>query len=217
MSYRKLTFNQNEYYHIFNRGNNKRKIFYDQEDRQYFCDRLVDFNCDVSVGGVFRGRIHQNQELISRASQLVKIVAYCLLPNHFHLVVVPLTDEGLTKFMQRLGTGYVKYFNKKHKKTGSLFSGKFKATHISQEFSLPFIVSYVNLNYRHHKLSVTEHLIRSSMDEYLDKNFENGICNKEEVSNIIKDVGGITAYEKYAYSSSNYFSQKKTEQKQLEC
>lgn len=77
---------------------------------------------------------------------LVAIVAYCLMPNHFHLLVHELQEGGLSKFMQKVITGYTMYFNKKNDRNGSLFQGKFKATHVADDRYLRYLISYIHLN-----------------------------------------------------------------------
>jgi len=77
---------------------------------------------------------------------LVEIVAYCLMPNHFHLLTRELEDGGISKFLQKLTTGYTMYFNKWHERSGSLFQGRFKATHVADDRYLRYLISYIHLN-----------------------------------------------------------------------
>ncbi len=78
--------------------------------------------------------------------RLVAVGAYCLMPNHFHILITPLSDQGLSIFMQKLSTAYVMYFNEKYKRSGSLFEGKFKAEHLNNDRYLKYIFSYIHLN-----------------------------------------------------------------------
>lgn len=77
---------------------------------------------------------------------LVDIAAYCLMPNHFHLLIQEIEEGGISKFMQKLTTGYTMYFNKKNDRNGSLFQGKFKATHVADDRYLRYLISYIHLN-----------------------------------------------------------------------
>jgi putative transposase len=77
---------------------------------------------------------------------LVSIGAYCLMPNHFHLLVKEEFEGGIAKFMQRLLTGYTMYFNKKHDRTGPLFAGVFKSRHVADDRYLQRVASYIHLN-----------------------------------------------------------------------
>ncbi len=81
-----------------------------------------------------------------RGERLVDIVAYALMPNHFHLVLIERVEGGISKFMQKLSTGYVNYFNTRYERTGGLFEGRFKAKHINNQAYFNYIFVYVNLN-----------------------------------------------------------------------
>lgn len=145
MSIRKTTFAPGEYYHVYNRGNSKQKIFLSKKDYARFVTLLYGTNTDERFnffdfkkgGGVFIKEIN---------SKLVSIGAYCLMPNHFHLLITPLSEKGLSKFMQKLSTAYSMYFNETYKRTGSLFEGKFKAKHIETDRQLKYNFSYIHLN-----------------------------------------------------------------------
>jgi len=145
MSIRKTSFVPGEYYHIYNRGNSKQKIFLSKKDYERFVILLYGINTSESFnffnlkkgGGIFLKEIE---------NPLVSIGAYCLMPNHFHLLVTPLLEEGLSKFMQKLSTSYVMYFNRTYKRTGGLFEGKFKSIHIENDKQLKYLFSYIHLN-----------------------------------------------------------------------
>jgi putative transposase len=81
-----------------------------------------------------------------RGEPLVSIGAYCLMPNHFHLLLTPLVDGGISKFMLKLQTGYSMYFNKKNDRVGALFQGVFKSQHMDDDIYLRYIYSYIHLN-----------------------------------------------------------------------
>lgn len=145
MSIRKVAFVPNEYYHVYNRGNSKQEIFLDKNDYQRFVDLLFatnssdKFNFADSIKGI---SVYERE----RDNGLVAIGAYCLMPNHFHILITPLSEDGATKFMQKLSTAYVMYFNTKYNRTGSLFEGKFKAEHINNDRHLKYLFSYIHLN-----------------------------------------------------------------------
>ena len=77
---------------------------------------------------------------------LVKILAFCLMPNHFHLLLQQVKDGGIIKFMQKLGTGYTMYFNKVYERVGSLFQGRFKAVLVNQESHFIHLPYYIHCN-----------------------------------------------------------------------
>lgn len=145
MSIRKVNFVPGEYYHIYNRGNSKQQIFLDEKDYKRFIDLLYavnseeKFNFSDSVKGISVYERNIDKKLIS-------IGAYCLMPNHFHILITPLSEEGVSRFMQKLSTAYAMYFNQKYKHTGSLFEGKFKAEHLNNDIYLKYIFSYIHLN-----------------------------------------------------------------------
>jgi putative transposase len=142
MSIRTTSFVEGEYYHIYNRGNSKRIIFQDKEDYFYFI-RLLHAMNDSERKTVRNLKDRQNEE---NNEPLVAIGSYCLMPNHFHILLTQVAEGGITKFMQKLSTAYVMYFNKKYQHSGSLFEGKFKAKHVAGDTYLKYLFSYVHLN-----------------------------------------------------------------------
>lgn len=79
-------------------------------------------------------------------STLVDIGAYCLMPNHFHLLVRCKSEKGISNLMQRLKTAYTMYFNKRYERVGALFQGAFKAEHANSDEYLKYLFSYIHLN-----------------------------------------------------------------------
>lgn len=143
MSIRKVNFAEGEYYHLYNRGNSKQKIFLDKKDYQHFIKLL--YLCNSNRNFVFKD-ITQDTFEFDREGTLVSIGAYCLMPNHFHILVKEKGENGVSKFMQKLSTAYVMYFNVKYKRTGSLFEGKFKSQHANSDRHLKYLFSYIHLN-----------------------------------------------------------------------
>jgi len=211
MSIRKIQFGEECYYHVFNRGVDKRSIFEDKNDIYYFFNRLTDLNIDAVNSRLTTKRFKKQGEAIIEPNhaKLVSIIAYCLLPNHFHLVLKQESKDGISKFMQKLGTSYTMYFNAKYKRSGSLFQGKFKANLIGGDFGLPVLSVYINLNYIHHRIDPKINLVKSSIFEYLDKELGESICNQEEVESVINEIGTIKDYEKFAKNTSKVFGKNK--------
>jgi len=145
MSIRKVSFVPDEYYHIYNRGNSKQKIFSDKSDYDrfiglmYVCNQKENFKVDNLKKGEDFLDLEKNIELVN-------IGAYCLMPNHFHILITQKEDGGISKFLQKLTTAYVMYFNKKYNRTGGLFEGKFKSEHIDSDQHLKYLFSYIHLN-----------------------------------------------------------------------
>jgi REP element-mobilizing transposase RayT len=211
MSIRKIQFGEECYYHVFNRGVDKRSIFEDKNDIYYFFNRLTDLNIDAVNSRLTTKRFKKQGKVIIEPNyaKLVSIIAYCLLPNHFHLVLKQESKDGISKFMQKLGTSYTMYFNTKYKRSGSLFQGKFKANLIGGDFGLPVLSVYINLNYIHHRIDPKINLVKSSIFEYLDKELGESICNQEEVESVINEIGTIKDYEKFAKNTSKVFGKNK--------
>jgi len=147
---RKFNFGVDEYYHVYNRGNDKRLIFIDDSDRNRFLRSLFLLNTTNSVEIRNYGRqssvkiFESNQK--ERSETIVNIGAYCLMPNHFHLLIREKVDGGTSLFMKKLLTSYSKYFNLKRKRTGALFEGPFRATHIDNDRYLHYLFAYIHLN-----------------------------------------------------------------------
>lgn len=144
MSERKFSFAHGEFYHIYNRGNSKQIIFRDDYDYQHFLKLLYIAN-DVD-NFKLRDLSDQNTFDNMRAEQLVAIGSYCLMPNHFHILMTQHTDNGISKFMQKVGTAYSMYFNAKYERTGGLFEGRFKARHADSDNYMKYLFSYIHLN-----------------------------------------------------------------------
>ena len=200
MSLRKVSFVPDEYYHIYNRGNSKQKIFHNQHDYEHFMKLLYLANSNQTF--IFR-EIKDIYE-IERKSQLVSIGAYCLMPNHFHLLLIEKEEGGITKFMHKLSTSYSMYYNKKYTRTGGLFEGKFQSEYLDSDQYLKYIFSYIHLNpiklidptwkeegikdFRK-TLKFLEGYSLSSYNDYLGVNRkENVIINKEDFPNYFPTI-----------------------------
>lgn len=146
---RNISISPNEFYHIYNRGTEKRNIFSSEADRERFLALLYLCNATepVHIDNIQKQQGSTLLELLpERQTTLVDICAYCLMPNHFHLLLREKEESGISKFMQKLTTGYTMYFNKRHDRTGSLFQGRFKATHANEDRYLKYLISYIHLN-----------------------------------------------------------------------
>lgn len=148
---RNVSIAPDEFYHLYNRGTDKRVIFDTDTDRDRFLALLYLCNTTepVHIDEIRKARGStslQSLLAIEQEEPLIDICAYCLMPNHFHLLVREKEDHGISRFMQKLMTGYTMYFNKLNERTGSLFQGKFKATHADEDNYLKYLISYIHLN-----------------------------------------------------------------------
>lgn len=171
---RKTEFANEEHYHICNRGVDKRKVFLDVRDYSRFLKNLEDFN---TTDPNWKKTAAQFQGLTLNKNPLVEIIAYCLNPNHYHLILKQIKEKGITEFMQRIGTGHTMYFNQKNQRSGSLFQGPFKAVHINTNEYLLYLSAYINHNHFIHGYSKDKNEIYqySSLPDYLKKRKQNFI------------------------------------------
>src|SRR3989344_5909488 len=114
---RKVPFVEDEYYHIYNRGVDKRSIFEDLTDLNRFVQSIKEFNSVEPIGSIFENSFGKKKK---NSKKLVEIICYCLNPNHFHFILRPMVEDGISEFMKRIG-GYTWYFNNRHKRSGALF------------------------------------------------------------------------------------------------
>ncbi len=142
-------------YHIYNRGVAKRSIFNVDRDRWRFLQILGLFNSDepkenklwkMEERGEGANMKTLKEYLKDRKDKpLVKVMADCLMNNHYHLILEEVTEGGISKFMQKIGTGYTMYFNKKYKRSGSLFQGGYKSIRVDNDLYLQYLLVYINL------------------------------------------------------------------------
>lgn len=135
------------FYHIYNRGVEKRKIFMDRWDYFRFLETLDFYRkspIPMKLSDFRRGAIKLKK--IDNQKELTRIYCYCLMPNHFHLLIQQLADGGVSEFLRKLADSYTKYFNTKHNRVGSLFQGKFKARFIENDEYLLQVSKYIHRN-----------------------------------------------------------------------
>lgn len=188
MAIRKVQFATGEYYHIFNRGVDKRDVFLDEENFGRFFESMRDFNALEPIGSLHEHRFRKAglEKEFGPPEPLVHIICYCLNPNHYHFLLEQVADRGVERFMQRIGTGYTKYFNAKYQRSGSLFQGKFKAAHIDSNEYLLHVSAYINLNDKVHKLG--SKASKSSWGEYLGQiSGHDSLCKKDIILRQFKD------------------------------
>lgn len=211
---RKVQLANGEIYHIFNRGVDKRKIFSDQKDVSRFFQSMLVFNCTEPVGSLYEQSFQKEK---SKSKPLVRFVAYCLLPNHFHFVLEQVVENGISNFMKRLLGGYTWYFNNRHKRSGSLFQGAFKANHIDSNEYLLHVSAYVNLNDKQSLGDRTAKLGKSSWSEYVNV----GLCKTSEQicsgkDAILEQFDSVEDYKEFADSSLEDIRLNKEKYKDLE-
>ncbi len=135
-----------EFYHIYNRGTEKRTIFVSNKDYERFVALLYACNGDKPVDLKLQGSTLEEYIASDRGEDIVDLCAYVLMPNHFHLLVRSRAEGDVSKFMQRISTGYTMYFNTRNDRSGALFQGRFKARHAHTDTYLAYLIAYIHLN-----------------------------------------------------------------------
>jgi putative transposase len=178
------------FYHVYNRGVEKRAIFHDDQDYAAFTKLLrkyLDPSYTASPGEIRRPSYAQS----------IQLLAYCLMPNHFHLLLYQLDDEkALEKLFRSLMTGYVMYFNQKYRRSGPLFQGRYKASLINSDSYLQHISRYIHLNPLDSKLPYKTYPY-SSYSMYLNSSDQLFVKTKP-ILNLFNQQGYIDFVDEYA-------------------
>jgi putative transposase len=134
---------EESFYHIYNRGVDKKHIFIDKEDYAVFLNllkRYLDPQPTKDRSGRKYEQLHDKLELL----------AFCIMPTHFHLFIFQHEPDAMTRLLRGVCTSYTGYFNKKHKRRGPLFENRFKASMINNDAYLTHISRYIHLNPTNH-------------------------------------------------------------------
>lgn len=149
---RTVSFAPGEYYHIYNRGNRRQDIVRGDDDRARLLLSLFLFqhpDPPIQLARTVRRYVrHLVLDIPDLAQRLVELVAFVLMPNHFHSIVREVQPGGISKYMQRFLDGYTKYYNTKYEQTGHMFQGTFQAVHIEDDDQLLYCSAYIHRNPR---------------------------------------------------------------------
>ena len=145
-SMRKEQFVKGEWYHIYNRGVDKRIIFTSDRERLRFIHSMYLFNNFQNIPQRLDVLKLEPREFLIPIEPYVDIVAACLMPNHYHFLMSPLQDGGISKFLHKVGLSYTNYFNKLHERKGRLFESTFKAKHVDSHDYATYLTQYIHLN-----------------------------------------------------------------------
>lgn len=181
---RKIEFNIGEYYHLYNRGNNKQKIFHDKRDWVRFLFLILYFQSPTTVSFNNIGRpvsffiknssFNVSQKIIDKVleNKYAELIAFTLMENHFHLIVKENKKGGISQYMQRVLNSYTKYFNAKYGYLGHLFQGPFKSVHVKSNEQLLHLSAYIHRNPREIKewKDKEEEYFWSSYQDYVKEN-----------------------------------------------
>lgn len=147
MASRAIIFAVNEWYHCFTRSIDRQPVFKDTDDYERFVESL--YLCNGSrklLRSALHRPSHEHLLTLKRGEPLVAVGAYCLMPNHYHLLLKQVADNGISTFMQKLGTSYSMYYNTKYGNIGNVFVKPFRAKHIDKDDYFQHVIQYIHLN-----------------------------------------------------------------------
>ena len=189
MSYRKREFGLGGYYHIYNRGANKQWIFAHKENYRYLIGLMTDYLSEYEIG----------------------LVCYCMMPNHYHLLLHQMGEIPISKYINTVFNAYVQAFNRQEERSGTLFEGRFKHVLVDRQSYLLPLMSYIHLN------PVVARLVKRPEDwEFSD--YHLWISGREQKESISEDLRRVCLYrnELGIPSASEYAEMMKTYQGQKE-
>ncbi|MCX6786511.1 MAG: transposase [Candidatus Kaiserbacteria bacterium] len=182
-----------EYYHVYNRGTQKKIIFHDTSDYSRFLFLILFFQSDIVFDQISRRvrRFVQHRVFDIGAEDVTKIIknryveltAFCLMPNHFHLILKETQENGIARYMQRVLNGYTKYYNTRYRVSGHLFQGPYRAIHIEDDDQLLYLSTYIHRNVRglQQWKSNEQKYEWSSYQDYIDKSRWDKLLSTEVV------------------------------------
>jgi len=208
---RKTIFSNEEIYHLFNRGVEKRPTFTDKRE----CDRAIltmDYyrydEIHIALSQVLNLERDRREFFLSelrKHRKLVDILGFCLMINHFHLLLKQLMDNGIKIFISNFSNSYTRYFNTKNDRLGYLFQGAFKGVRIEDEAQFIHVLRYIHVNPVISSIIKPEDLENyqyCSYQEYLGK--KEGFCNKELALKHFSSIDGLKnfTYDQVSYKKS---------------
>lgn len=200
MPYRTVPFINDNFYHLYNRGLQKEPIFNNRRDYSFFMQSLFYYQIENPKP---KFSLYRQSKLfpIDLAKKMIEIVAYCLMPNHFHLLIKQVRDGGISEFMRRFIHSYTKYRNIKYQRQGPVLNGVFKAVRIETDEQLVHVSRYIHLN------PLVSHLVKdlrlynwSSYPVYIGLQTSEHIA-KDYVLNFFKNP---QVYEKFVLDQAEY-------------
>ncbi len=187
------------FYHVYNRGVDRRDVFLSDQDRRRFLRACILLNNDL----VSSKRYELNKDghhPLPAYRPLVSIICYVLMNNHVHFLLRQNVDDGIARFMQRLGTSYTKYFNLRHHRTGSLFESSYKSVLVENTEQFLHLTRYIHLNpldlfrqdidqwaeVRRYRWSSLRHYLRDTSDPIVDDSELKSMVSSEEYREFVK-------------------------------
>jgi len=148
-----------------------------------------------------------------KSDSIVEIVAFCLNPNHYHLILKQEAEGGIKKYMHKVSTSYTNYFNIKYDRSGSLFQGRFKSSHIKSTGKLLYMSVYVSCNSEVHGISPAKKYPWCSFSEYASDNSKIKLCGGKKI--ISDNFRGADDFKNFAKENIKHMKEKKEDEKLL--
>lgn len=194
------SFEENSYWHVFNRGVDKRKIFLDEDDfkifKYYLYIYLSPIDAILKIYPQLPLRVQRNN-----LNDQADLIAYCLMPNHFHFLLGQKSKTAISKLMKQVSNAYTRFFNAKYDRVGSMMQGRFKAVRIKTDEQLVHVSRYIHLN------PVSANLVKdlryykwSSYNGYIN-NLEDSFCKNDL---IMKLFNSKNDYETFVLNQVDY-------------
>lgn len=191
------------YYHLYNRGVEKRKIFLDPQDQATFLSYLKTYLlpkdtmnlqkklADSEIGYLEKDKIIKILRL-NNFNRQIDMLSYCLMPNHFHFLLFQAEADTIAKFMNSLVTRYSMYFNKKYQRVGPLFQGIYKGVLVKTDEQLLHLSRYIHYQASYSQGLPLQEPYPSSYPNYLGKYKQEWIKTEQILSFFSKDIPNLT-------------------------
>lgn len=207
---RNITLVNENFYHVLNRGVASQKVFNCEKDYYQFIDRMNYYrnnNLPMGFAQLMNLPLSIRRDLLNQLEVkndfLVDVIAFCLMPNHFHLLLKQKTNNGISKFLSNLSNSFTRYYNVKHKRTGTLVQGRFKAILVNSDEQLIHLLRYIHLNpYSAGLVKTLSELKKypySSLAEFISD--RKGFCNPDIVMDQFADKD---AYWNFVTDNADY-------------
>ncbi|OGG63536.1 hypothetical protein A3D66_00715 [Candidatus Kaiserbacteria bacterium RIFCSPHIGHO2_02_FULL_50_9] len=212
-----------ELYHVLNRGVDKRTIFLDNTDRARFVHNLYEFNDVEAAGNSYRHFNKATQMMDLRGpsfgwlqtrsrKRIVDIHGWCIMGNHYHLLLSERVPSGISRFLMKLNVGYAKYFNERYERSGTLFQGRTKKVHITSDPHFLYILHYIHLNpldfsdttrdWRVQKITSTKKAL-AHLDEYRWSSYQD-YCGTKNFPSLLSTSLFMDVFGNYREALSTY-------------
>ena len=199
MPFRTTLLVNDQFYHVYNRGVEKRVIFSSRRDYSRFLKAMQYYQVQ-GPKPKFSNYIKKKAFELDTKKRIVEIIAYCLMPNHFHALIKQIQDNGVSEFMGKISNSYTKYYNTKYNRVGPLLQGQFKAVFIEDDNQLVHVSRYIHLN------PLVSYLVKdlktyefSSYNEYAQGS--QLFCSKDIILNFFKSSRD---YQQFVLDQTDY-------------